>query len=99
MLTRLLDTLYVLEITSGSFEKATSEVNPQSGASNNNSGPAARTAPDLDTESYFYSAGRGSLVNVPHTGNNRARSGVKKRRTRQHNPQSERMVVTWVVLV
>jgi hypothetical protein len=60
----------VVDITCGWFESVTIGTNPHSGAYCNYSGCAAKNAADLEADSCFQSALRGSEENIPHASNN-----------------------------
>jgi hypothetical protein len=70
----------VVEVTSGSFEKETVGANPHSGAYNNDPDCAAKNAADLETDSYFHSAYRRAIADIPHTRNNWICYDFKERR-------------------
>jgi hypothetical protein len=61
---------YVVDVTSGSFEKETRGANPQSGVYRSRSDNAASNAADMETDSCFCSARRTKEEDIPHTRNN-----------------------------
>jgi hypothetical protein len=71
---------HVVDVTSGSFEKETVGANPHSGACDNDPKFAARNAVDLEDNSFFGSAYRGSSEDIPHTRNNWVCYDFKERR-------------------
>jgi hypothetical protein len=60
----------VVEVGSTWFENETDEANPHSNAYGDGGDLAAKNARDLETDSLFYSACRGSRDCIPHRGNN-----------------------------
>jgi hypothetical protein len=71
---------YVVDVTSGSFEKETNGANPHSGAWKNDPRGAAKNAADLETNSCFYSAFLASSENIRNTRNNWICYDFKERR-------------------
>jgi hypothetical protein len=59
----------VVDVTSGSFEKEIEGANPHSGTYKNDPHWATKNAADLETDSYFFSAYRTQIDNIPHTRN------------------------------
>jgi hypothetical protein len=70
----------VVDVTCGSFEKATHGTNPHLGAYHNRDDCAAKKAVDWETVSYFYSAYRMKEKDIPHMRNNWICYDFKERR-------------------
>jgi hypothetical protein len=71
---------HVVDVTCGSFEKATVGANPHSGVWNNNPVYAAKNAIDLETGPWFRSAYRHINEQISHTRNNWICYDFKERR-------------------
>jgi hypothetical protein len=71
---------HIVDVTSRSFEKEISRVNPHSGGSNNNRDYAAHNVASLETDSCFWSVCRDHSEDIPDAWNNWRLSEARKLR-------------------